>query len=128
MAGLAVYDIAPLEDRLEELCQLVGGDGDLLNALKPRVEQGDFAGVVRELLENHQDAFKAGSDEGACWQLQGKRGACVGGRATTPPLPGAPLQPPPRTAASPARARAPPPSTCRCRGPVCAAVLVPEGH
>eukprot|EP00158_Paraphelidium_tribonemae_P000103 Partr_v1_DN16839_c0_g1_i1_m28286 putative Component of the eukaryotic translation initiation factor 3 (eIF-3) complex, which is involved in protein synthesis and, together with other initiation factors, stimulates binding of mRNA and methionyl-tRNAi to the 40S ribosome (By similarity) len=63
MAGLAVYDIAPPEDRLEELCQLVGGDGDLLNALKPRVEAGDYAGIVRELLENHQEAFKAGSDE-----------------------------------------------------------------
>ena len=71
MAGLAIYEIAPAEDRVEELLECVAKAtktpvADLLEAFKAQSEAKDFVGIVREILENHQQAFKSGSDDGAC--------------------------------------------------------------
>ena len=64
-----MYEIASVEDRLEELVQAVAAStnsnaAELLASLKPRADADDFAGIIRELLENYQPAFSSGSDDG----------------------------------------------------------------
>lgn len=67
MPGLALYDIAPVEDRVGELLGLVAGSAAAAaaDATRACVDAGDFGGLLAHLLDAYPGAFTSGTDEGA---------------------------------------------------------------
>lgn len=79
MAGLAVYDIAPIEDRADELIGLIGGPS--ADEWKALVKAGNVGAFVRKVLDNLQ---LPASDDGACAALHWRQG--VGTHRAARPL------------------------------------------
>lgn len=63
MAGLAVYDIAPIEDRVDELISLVARSSDVAASIdgKALAQSGNLGGFIKQILDKLQ---LSGSDDG----------------------------------------------------------------